>query len=74
MATRTSRPGTLRAAISAMLGSASTAVTRAPRAAAAPATTPGPVPTSSTLVPAVTRAASNSAPDVCAVSRANPRS
>ena len=64
----------MRAAASAMLGSASTAVTRAPRAAAALATTPGPVPTSSTLVPVVTPAASSSAPAVCAVSRANPRS
>ena len=73
-ASRTSKPGTLRAAASAMLGSASTAVTRAPRAAAAPATTPGPVPTSSTLVPAATPAASSSAPAACAVSRANPRS
>ncbi len=71
-ATRTSRPGTLRAAASAMLGSASTAVTLAPRATAAPATTPGPVPTSSTRVPVPTPAASSSAPTACTVSRANP--
>jgi hypothetical protein len=57
-----------------MLGSASTAVTWAPRATAARATTPGPVPTSSSLVPAFTPAASSSGPAVCAVSRANPRS
>lgn len=53
-----------------MLGSASTAVTAAPRSTAAAATDPVPVPTSSTRSPAATWAASSSAGTVCAHSGA----
>ncbi len=70
VAARTSTPGALRRASASMLGSASTAVTRAPRAQAAAAAAPVPVPTSSTVLPGPTRAASRSAGTGWAHSRA----
>ncbi len=73
-ATRTSAAGTLRAAVCAICGSASTADTSAPRRTASAATKPGPVPRSSTRHPVSTCAASRSGPIACAVSRAKPPS